>query len=198
MFISARNMILGTILTLAATSASALPITFDFSGSGHRLLGYSQTFSQNGLGLTATAQGGGRLSQTYSGLGVGGSHHFDSLQLDGSIRDESILFRFSRSVRLLGFTLTRVGYYDEATLSVDDVPKLSFNIPGGKLFDNDTATVNTGLYGTDFQFGVTDWNDDYFINSLTVHATDVPEPGTIALFAVGLVGLGFARKRAKQ
>ncbi|MGI9288873.1 MAG: PEP-CTERM sorting domain-containing protein [Pseudomonadales bacterium] len=198
MFNSIRNTIIGAILTLAATSASALPITFDFSGSGHRLLGYSQTFSQSGLGVKATALGGGRLSQTHSGLGVGGTHFLDSKQLDGFGPDESVLFRFSRSVRLLGFTLTRVGYFDDATLTVDDVPQLSGNIPGGNIWDSDTASIKAGLNGTDFQFGVTDWNDDYFIKSLTVHATEVPEPGTIALFAVGLVGLGIARKRTKQ
>lgn len=196
-----RNTIIGIGLTVAAASASALPITFDFSGSGHRLLGYSHTFSENGLSVKATAMGGGRLSQTHSGLGVGGSHWGDTKQLDGGYVKESLLFRFSRSVRLLGFTLSRVGYNDDFSLSVDGTTRYSGDIPGGNWWGTASSDIDVsrfGFDGTDFHFGVPECNDDYFINSLTVHATDVPEPGTVALFAIGLIGLGIARKRARQ
>ena len=197
MFNSIRNTLIGISLSVAATSAAALPITFDFSESGHRLLGTSHTFSEIGLAVKANAFGGGSLSQGSSGLGVGGTHWWDSNQLDGLGPDESIAFSFSSSVRLLGFSLSRVSFYDEATLTVDDSPTMSYNLPGSKWFDR-TVEVNTDFIGKDFLFGVTDWNDSYFINSLRVETAEVPEPGTIALFAVGLVGLGLARKRARQ
>ncbi len=197
MLSSIRNTFIGISLGIAATSAAALPITFDFSNSGHKSLRSSHTFSEGGMAVKANAFGGGNLSQTRSGLGVGGTNWWDSNQLDGLGPDESISFSFSRSVRLLGFTLSRVNFYDEATLTVGDLPAMSYNLPGSKYFDS-TVKVNTDFIGTDFLFGVTDWNDSYFINSLIVEATEVPEPGTIALFAVGLVGLGLARKRARQ
>ncbi len=198
MFSSIRNTIIGISLTLAATSATALPITFDFSGSGNRLLGYARTFSESGLDVRVNAQvhrsWRGMLTQTHAGLGV--THPLDtSWQLDGFGPDEGILFRFSRSVRLLGFTLSGVGYNDDFTLSVDNTRRIAGDIPGAGSID---LSSRLGFDGTDFRFGVLGWNDDYFINSLTVDTTDVPEPGTIALFAVGLVGLGFARRRAKQ
>ena len=195
MLSSIRNTFIGISLSVAATSAAALPITFDFSG--HRSLNTSHTFTESGLAVKAKAHGGGRLVQRSSGLGVGGSHWFDTNQLDGSIRKESISFNFSTAVRLLDFTLSRVGYGDEATLTVDDLPTVSYNPSGNKVFGNNTVTIGTNFTGTDFLFGVTDWDDSYFISGLAVEATEVPEPGTIALFAVGLVGLGLARKRAR-
>ena len=199
MFNSIRNTFIGISLSVAATSAAAIPITFDFSDSGNRFLGSSHTFSESGLAVNTTAIGKRRskLAQTSSGLGVGRTNWWDSNQLDGLGPDESISFNFSSSVRLLGFTLSSVRFKDQASLTVDNFPTLTYNLLGNKYF-NSTVKVKTDFVGTDFLFGVTDFNDSYFIKSLIVETADVPEPGTLALFAVGLVGLGLARKRAKQ
>jgi hypothetical protein len=42
-----------------------------------------------------------------------------------------------------------------------------------------------------------DLGERYQLNSLSYPATSVPEPGTLALFAIGLAGMGLARRRAR-
>jgi hypothetical protein len=48
----------------------------------------------------------------------------------------------------------------------------------------------------DYPQGPTEGSEnDGFVNEVVV---EVPEPSIIALFGIGLVGLGFARRRARQ
>lgn len=57
---------------------------------------------------------------------------------------------------------------------------------------------NTALTGTTFVFAnnISTKNDQFYINAMTVVET-VPEPSTIALFGLGLLGMGFLARRRK-
>ncbi len=50
------------------------------------------------------------------------------------------------------------------------------------------------VFGTGSGLGI---GNDYFkLNSITIEAAKVPEPGTVLLFAMGLLGLAASRRRA--
>jgi len=67
----------------------------------------------------------------------------------------------------------------------------------GGAADSGWQTYNFGYrYSGMIQFGVKDWNPQNSIDStLTIKNVKVPEPSTLALFGIGLLGMGLARRK---
>lgn len=69
------------------------------------------------------------------------------------------------------------------------LPVMSTLLPTGQLLDS------TGDCADDICTIVEETSTSFSISSLTVSAANVPEPGTLALFAVGLLGVAMGRRR---
>ncbi|MEO0424497.1 MAG: PEP-CTERM sorting domain-containing protein [Pseudomonadota bacterium] len=170
--------------------ASASPIVFDLtrSVSGNDNVASVTLVDSSTLSVNIDAEPGIReVDWDEQGMGVQGLFEFDD-QLDGFGRDESLIFSFSESVRLLSATFSRVGSNDDFRLITG----------GGVIVDGDPGLQNPfdfisfDLVDSLFEFTVIGANDDYKISEIVV--ARIPEPGVLALFAVGLIG-GLATRR---
>ncbi len=192
---------------MAATSATVVSlvggqaaeaVTFNFQG-GPKTEG-SIFFSEQGIGVTATANGNGQVAQRANGLGVKGGR-LDSPQLDGLGKDETLELTFDQQIILTSATFSRVGFNDEFKLFVDGDKLVAADIPGGNLFDKGSGTFDFTYFakpdrtGSVLGFTVTDFNDDYFLSSIEVE--EVPEPLTI-LGSLSALGMGVLLKKQQK
>jgi hypothetical protein len=198
----AAATIAGMSLALAAAGASAAPITYIFgtgnnTGLGTGNLGTTNvTVTVDGLMLDITSSPGNINRQAANGLGVQGGN------ADQSVGDgESLIFEILNSPGsaslLSGLIFEKSGSGAESgagsfDLFVDDVFNQTVSWAAGGA--NSQVLENINASGLKYEFrGVA--VDDTVAFRVTQLTFQVPEPGTLAIVGLGLVGLGIARRR---
>ncbi len=205
-------------------SASAISIDFTTANlgvSGGDAYN-SVSMSAGGIGVDVTAytienDGNGAISSStlISGAGLGvyvsasdnlgvSSSASDGHDLDGgssgstSDLDEGLLFSFDQIVSLDFIDLDRFGSSDDFNLTVDGLSMLvdfdsTSTSPLAAANGSNTSEFNFfNVTGQEFLFWADGGSDDFRIDSMAVSA--VPEPGSILLLGMGLIGLSFMRR----
>ena len=200
---------LGVALIGLTSTAQAVPINYQFIGTitGSLDLGGGPIFfnnaalTVNGMTLSDTDLNPDPQLGNYSAMSTYSIGGIGDFVTDGCT-DETYFQFFNFALGLI----TQVGLVDAATL-VGFGPTLNAGLapgdPNGGIlaiggpfvpdFTSTAARVLTNLAGHSLTFA----NGGIEISEFSAFAK-VPEPGTLAIFAVGLAGLGFMRRRGRS
>lgn len=209
----------GLVLGVASGTAFAGPMTYTFDLTGESGLVPTWTLVDGPVTLELSAlfdalggddlpDNGGPVLVSRNGSGAGVRNaFFDSNEIDGFGRNDFLIAQTTSSfaLALTGASFANVDSNDGAVVRA--APTLADIVSGSSdvtSVDLDPLSASnpfvTNLEGAAFAFAAFDGaffsTDDYRVSSLTF--TNVPAPSVLALFSLGLLGLGFARRKQRS
>lgn len=155
--------------------------------------GGGNVFCSQGVTAGTCATSTGLTTGTAYGLGVADG------RLDGTETLTLALLNSSYVVKLISFSLSGFSGTEQSTYTIDGAATTVSAPPTNVALD--TFTVNGGA-GTAFTNSVV-WSmpaesgGNYSLGSITLDVTDVPEPATMFLIGLGLLGFGLAYRRKR-
>ncbi len=199
-----------SLALLAGSFANASIVNFDFRGDGGNQLHDSLNFKAGSFNLTVTAHAwtidefgtktkvDAKVEQFTQGLGVS-SGVGDSYRLDDTESlNEKLMFKLTSDVNPYAkFTWTEIFFGSNWMSKLEDgeMAQVRFGYPHKAHFlsgSADSYAIDLDGYSTliDLQPGSSDADNGFRVQAISV---DVPEPSSLAVLSLGLLGLGVRR-----
>ncbi len=219
---ASRLATLGVILTLAPAAAWATTTSFAGPYSATNSIAFTNWGGNTGLTLTTLCGVGSSITGGTLGgntcklddanggtagtpLGVASSGVGDSTWIDGhgtTANDEFIMFQFSNNVTLTNIGLNVNGASTWALYSCTGtaVSTCTTTLTSGTNTPANTTFNSTTFSSTGKDFAIlatSNTNTAFGINNLSYTYTATPEPATLGLVGLSLLGLGGLRLRRK-
>lgn len=186
-----------TVIDFSNATDQVGPITFENVIGDIDLNVTAGIFFRNSNRLNTPNNDNRRTSILFDGsLGVQGGTDTSS-EVDGARRNDALVFTFSEEISFLSLGFDNVDSQDTFNFGeislIDGVNTFTRSFTDTPISGNEFEFL-TPFIGTTFAVGALLDDSSFTIDSITV--TNVPEPSTLFIFSLGLIGLSLRLRRS--